>query len=367
MQAAVSHWLARLSPYAWAAAVLLWASSVVIWLDRFVDLAPVPIRQWLNDWHVYAAGGRDLLAGTLYQVPLVSDYPIPVDAFNLPPASAAMAVPLLALPDQVAGTLFVILGIAAVAATAVLTARIVGARHVWLWSGAAFFLYSYGDWLPAAFLGNNTSIVLLFVAAALAAHLASRPTLGGVLLGVAIASKLWPAALLVPLARERSWRTLGWAIGTAGAIFLAALLWLGGLDALRGMVAALSTDVEPRPRQVLLGFTWLRVHTDWWPEWGGYVVALLLLLVPARGLTGYGLATLAGMAAIPNLWRHYLTTVAFGAVLLVAGLWRGRRARAGAATPVAEAAAEGRARVQPAEPDGALSGGKAAPNPDLGP
>jgi hypothetical protein len=87
------------------------------------------------------------------------------------------------------------------------------------------------------------------------------------------------------------------------------------------MVAALATDVEPGPTQFLFGFSWLRFHTDWWPQWGGYAVAVLLLLIPATGLTGYGIATLAGLSAIPNLWRHYLGTIVFGFALLARGLF----------------------------------------------
>jgi hypothetical protein len=355
MRALARAWLIRLSPYAWAATILLWASSVVIWLDRFMDLTRVPLPAWLNDWHVYAAGARDLLAGTLYQVPLVSDYPIPVNAFNLPPASAVTPIPFLLLPDNAAGTLFVVVNLACVAGAAVLTARIIGLERVWLWSGAGFFAYTFSDWVPAAFLGNNTPMVLLFVAGAIAAHLASRTVLGGVLLGVAIASKLWPAALLVPLARERAWATLGWAVGTAGVIMVVLLAWLGGPDVVRPMISAFSIDIDPNPRQVLLGFTWLRVHTDWWPEWGGYAAAVLLLLIPARGLTGYGLATIAGLAAIPNLWRHYLTTLAFGVVLLAAGLARLRRER----TVKVE-----RRRTGPASP---LAGAERAADSELGP
>ena len=76
-----------------------------------------------------------------------------------------------------------------------------------------------------------------------------------------------------------------------------------------------------------LGLAWLREAFEWWPEWGGFAVSALLLLIPARGLTGYGLATLAGMAAIPNLWRHYIETVVFGGVLI----WRGLTASRGEA------------------------------------
>jgi len=101
-QATVSEWAARLHPYAWAATVVLWAAAVILWLDRFQGAIQFPFRGWLTDWHVYAAGARDLLDGTLYTVPLVSPYPIPVDAFNLPPASALTAIPFLVLPDEVA-------------------------------------------------------------------------------------------------------------------------------------------------------------------------------------------------------------------------------------------------------------------------
>ena len=54
------------------------------------------------------------------------------------------------------------------------------------------------------------------------------PPWPAVLLGIAIATKLWPAALLVVLARERDWRAFGWAAGTAAAITVVLIIWLGG-------------------------------------------------------------------------------------------------------------------------------------------
>jgi hypothetical protein len=315
-------WLYRQPARPWIPALALWVGAVLIWADRFRGQLRDPNNGWLFDWHVYAAGAHDLFAGTLYRLPLVSPYKIPVDEFNLPPGAALTAAPFIAFPDAVGGALWVALNIAALAAAAVLTARIVGLRPAWLWSGAAFFLFTVTGWSAAAYLGNNTNLVLLLVAGCITAHLASRSAMSGVLLGVAIASKLWPAALLVPLARERSWRTVAWAVGSAALILGVSLLWLGGLDVIRPMIAALSLDVEPRPGQTLLAFTWLRIHTGWWPDWGGYVVALLILLIPSRGVTGYGIAILAGMAAIPNLWLHYVPTVVFGAVLAVQGRFR---------------------------------------------
>ena len=95
-------------------------------------------------------------------------------------------------------------------------------------------------------------------------------------------------------------------------------------------------EVTPRPTQILIGLTWLRVHTDWWPDWGGYAIAALLLLIPVKGRLGYGVATFAGMAAIPNLWRHYIGTIAFATVLVVAGLIRRREGAVSADAKSAE-------------------------------
>jgi hypothetical protein len=308
----------------WLVTAFIWALAVVVWVDRFAGLSVEPYKGWLVDWHVYAAGSRDLITGDLYNIRLVSPYPIPVTRYNMPPGSAILTLPFMIFPDAIAGTLWVLLNIVAVGATAVLTARIVNARPVWFWSGAAFFVYSLVGWGMPAMLGNNTPLVLLIVAGFVAAHLAERSTLAGALLGIAIATKLWPATFLVVLARERSWRTLAWAVGTAGVIFIGAVLWLGGLEVIGPMARSLTLTQEITNQRVL-GITWLRVYVDWWPAWGGFAIAVLLLLIPARGMAGYGLAALAGMAAIPNLWRHYLGTIIFGLVLLIRGLALFRR------------------------------------------
>jgi hypothetical protein len=274
---------------------------------------------WLYDWHVYAAGARDLIDGALYYVPLTSPYPIPVDSFNYPPIAALVVVPLLPFSDFIAGTVWVLLNIAAVAATAVIAVRILQLKEIALWSGAAFCLFSVSPWAQSALVGNNTAVVLLLVATFVLAQANHHRMIAGPVLGLAIAIKVWPATLLVVLIREREWRTALWAIGTSILLIGLSLVWLGGPTAIGPMVRALSTRDSVAPNDVVLGISWLRETVEWWPDWGGYAVAGLLLLIPARGLTGYGLATLAGMAAIPNLWRHYLETIVFGCALI----WRG--------------------------------------------
>ena len=229
----------------------LWVIAVGAWIVRIGRvLGPEPFRPWLLDWHVYAAGGQDFLARTLYHVPLESPYNIPVSSFNLPPAAAVTVLPFLVFPDDVGGTLWVLLNVAAVGAAAVLTTHLLRLRYPWLWAGAIFALYSISEWGVPALLGNNSPLVLLLVAGFVAVHLANRPVAGGLLLGVAIATKLWPATFLVVLARERDWRTFGWAAGTAAAITVVLILWLGGLSVIGPMVAALQVRDEIGPDQI---------------------------------------------------------------------------------------------------------------------
>ena len=75
----------------------------------------------------------------------------------------------------------------------------------------------------------------------------------------------------------------------------------------------------------MIGISALRRSVDWWPVWGGAAVAVVLLLLPVRGRAGLGIAILAGLAAIPNLWNHYLPFVLMALALIGADLadrWR---------------------------------------------
>ena len=328
----VTRVMARVPTWVWIVLTIgLWAASAYAWYARFDALADRPFRLFLLDWHVYAAGGRDLVEGDLYHGLLRSQYAIPVERFNYPPLAAALALPFLLFPDHVGGPLFVIVNVAAVGGAAVLLAHIIRLPRPWLWGGAIFAIYSWNVFglARSGLVGNNTPLLLLFVAGFIATQLANRSATAGALLGIAIAIKLWPATLLVPLARERNWRTIAWAVGVAAATTAVLLLWLGGPTVIGPMLRALALRDELGPNELVVGITWLRERTDWWPDWGGYAVCALILLIPAKGLTGYGLAMFAGMAAIPNLWRHYYGTVIFAIVITVRGLMDRRRDGAG--------------------------------------
>ena len=118
-------------------------------------------------------------------------------------------MPLLPLPDQLAGTLWVILNLVAVAATGWLLLTAIHVRHAVAWAGLAFLAYTLHPWFHLALLGNNTPLVLFVTVAAIHQHLRGRTWASGLLLGVAIGLKLWPVALLPTLVRDRAWKTAG--------------------------------------------------------------------------------------------------------------------------------------------------------------
>ena len=315
-----------------------WTVATVIWVLFLATQQFWPTEIWLLDWHVYSAGAQDFLSGALYLEPLESVHRLPIGVFNYPPLSAIAAIPLLPVTDGVAGTFWVALNVAAVAATAVVVARILGARHPLLWGGLGFLAYTLHPWMKLAFLGNNTPLVLLLVSLFAEAHLSGRQRAAGVLLGAAIALKAWPLALVPLLVREGRWKAVAW---TAGVVGIAALVTLArlGTDVIGPAIVALQARAPIEPDNPVLLVSWLRVSQAWWPWWGGFAVAVAILAVPARGRVGIGLGILAGLAPIPNLWRTYLPTLVVAVLLVLSGFvqWPIRRREAPAAVPSEQA------------------------------
>ncbi len=159
---------------AWISAACMWLTA--LWIQQFA-----PRFDWLYDWHVYAAGAGDLVTHDLYHSPLTSGFPIPVDVFNLPPLAAAIVVPLMPLPDQVAGTLWVVINLVALAATGWMLLRALGIPRASAWGGLLFLLYTVHPWSLLALLGNNTPLVLFLVVAAFSEHSGGRARKAGIL------------------------------------------------------------------------------------------------------------------------------------------------------------------------------------------
>jgi hypothetical protein len=296
---------------------------------------------------VYTAGAKDFIDGTLYVTPLQSAYDLPVSHFNLPPLSAIAVIPFLFLPDSIGGTVWVVLNIVAVAGTAVLVARILGAQRQALWGAIGFLAFTVNPWMKLAFLGNNTPLVLFLVTAFAHEHLRSRERSAGALLGTAIALKLWPIALIPVLVRDRRWLSLAWAAVISGYVADVTVLWLGP-----GIVGPLATAMQERaliePENPVFYISWLRETQSWWPPWGAYVVAALLAAIPASGQLGIGLGIFAGLALVPNLWRTYVPTLVVGAIFVMRAVYELRiSSRSRDAHPIPAA----RPATQPAEPD----------------
>jgi hypothetical protein len=148
-------------------------------------------------------------------------------------------------------------------------------------------------------------------------YLNGHSRLAGVALGLAVATKLWPATLAVVAVRERRWPVLGWAVGLIVVQGLIVLAWLGP-DVIGPMLGTVREQIPPTG--YLLGPTAIPGLRDFWNAGLGLLVGVGVLLIPARGRLGLGLAILAAMAVIGNLWIHYAPTIAFALVLVVAGI-----------------------------------------------
>ncbi|MCV0404489.1 MAG: glycosyltransferase 87 family protein [Chloroflexi bacterium] len=280
---------------------------------------PTPPTIWLYDWHVYAAGAHDVISGELYREPLVfPGWPLPVNAYNLPPASAVWAIPFISVPESVGSIAWLVVGFGAWVGAWVYAIHLLRLRPAWAWTGIAVFVYGQlAYWFTAnVVLGNVNHLVLAVLALFVAAHRASAERAAGVLLGLAVATKLWPVLVLVPLARQGRHRTVLWAVGSAITATAIPIAWLG-VDAIMPMVSALRSSVPIEPGVAVIFTSALRLIYDWWPDWGGVVVAAGLLAIPARGLSGIGLALIAGVSVIPNIWDHYLPTLLFAGALVL--------------------------------------------------
>jgi hypothetical protein len=314
-------------------------TACIIWALLLLSQQLRPLSYWLQDWHVYAEGARDFLNHELYYEPLVTQYRLAVDQFNYPPLSAIVVIPLLLLPDSLGGTVWVIGNLAAVAATGVLVARTLGARQPAMWGALGFLAYTVHPWVDLALNGNNTPLVLCLIAAFAHQHLHRHDRSAGVLLGAAIALKLWPAALLPLLLRERRPESLLFVGLVVCGTVLASVTWLGP-DVIGAAVAAMQVRAVVEPWNPVLYISWLRETIPWWPTWAGYFIAVVLALIPARGMIGIGLGIFAGLAAVPNLWRTYLPTLVVAGAFTLAGVRAISRRR-----QIATARSEGAAAI----------------------
>lgn len=321
----------------------VWITFLAVGVIWTAAIDPTPHHVWLYDWHVYAAGAVDLIGRDLYRAVLeFPGWPLPVAAYNLPPFTAVWAMPLLGLPDETAGIVWVALGALVWASAWWVALRLLNVPLAWAWTGIALALYAIVfRWFPAnILLGTINHLVLGLVVGFTLAHVRGHARIAGLLLGVAIATKLWPVLILVPLLRERSWPSIRWSIGTAAIATLLPILWLGP-EVIGPMVTGLQLKVPIESGNPVLWTTAFRQMWDWWPSWGAIAVAIVLLAIPARGLLAIGLAIIAGISVVPNIWDHYLPMLLVALAFVFSGLRSMQRVR-WPGTALARAARGGR-------------------------
>jgi Glycosyltransferase family 87 len=282
------------------------------------------------DWHVYLAGAHDLVDGTLYTKPLaLGSYPLSSPEFNLPPLSALWALPLLPLPVEVGGDIWQFLAAASIAVAGLVAADVAGLRRPWVWAGIVLGALSLTLlYLEGLHLGTNNYLVLGLVACFAWLYLCRHERAAGALLGIAIGTKLWPVVLLAMVLRERRWTVLAWCAGALTIQLLVFTVWLGP-GSWAEMIRLIRTHIPPTG--ILIGPTAVDGLREVWNSGLGIAVAIVLLLIPARGRVEIGIAILAGLAPIANLWVHYDPTILFALVLLLASGWR--RLTTGGAVP----------------------------------
>ena len=290
--------------------VLLSRFLLLLW--TVVRVSPLDVLGY--DWHVYEAASRQLAEGTLYSVPLTSDRPLPLPVFNQMPI-----VGFLATGIQSFGTHAELVWLLAQAVSFVtgLALALRALLRNWIgWLSVYLVLWSVTPWFNAdLLLGNINGFMTLLIGSFVALHMAGRQRSAGVVLGAAAAIKLWPIAFIPLLLRDRRRaELLGFAI-VFGALTLGLTLVLG-FDRLLNVAEALRHEAIVDDSVPIFWMSALRRIWDWWPMWGGALVGTALVLIPAKSRLGLGLAIMGGLSAVPNLWHHYLPTVAISAALL---------------------------------------------------
>ena len=304
---AIAGWLL----FAW----ISWAAIAWGWRETTGGVRQV-------DWHVYLAGARDLAVQQLYRHPLeLQGAVLSSPVFNLPPLAAGWALPLVGVPVVVGGEIWQAAAALCVAATAVIALHLGGLRRPLLRAGLLLGPLSLSLlYLEGLHLGTNNYLVLALVAGFAWAHLAGRQRAAGLLLALAVGTKLWPIVLAVPAIRERRWRTLRWLAAGLGLQAVLSFAWLG-----QGFVSDLMVSLQARipPTGLLIGPSADPMLRGAWNAGLGVAIAVLLLALPLRGRAGLGVAMLAGLAAIPNLWLTYGLTALLAVDLVIADLLPG--------------------------------------------
>jgi alpha-1,2-mannosyltransferase len=175
-----------------------------------------------------SAAHADIYAAFTHQAQNVA-----LSGFDYPPVVALLVTPLAYVPVNVAATLWLLVGVAATFAGAVIVTRTLLPATWPRLELAVFMTVLYAPATYNLWHGQMNPVVFLLLALALRSWVRGEQTRCGALIGVAAAIKLAPVVLLLLFLRRRWWK------GTAAAGAVLAVSFGGGV-----LVYGLHTTVE---------------------------------------------------------------------------------------------------------------------------
>ncbi len=262
------------------------------------------------------------------------------------PTASLLLLPVAWLDHAGARATWTLLGLACLAAAAVLLLRHLRARGAWLPACLAGLLL-FQPVYEQVHQGQNYLVMLLLLTAAWLGYRRRAPALAGISLGLMLAPKLLGGYLWLLFLLERRWSALAWGIGTAAAVALASLPWIGtgAWMAFLGELPALAhqPDIAITAHQTQTGFLHHMLAPDPWynpappidapwlapgAAWAGFAALLGASLFAARRAPGsdlaFALMVMLNLILGP-LSVDYQYTITLLPIALLAGLAREER------------------------------------------
>lgn len=289
------------------------------------------------DLDVYLRGGQQVLTDStqLYETSGV----LP---FTYPPLAALIFVPLAALPEAAAGTVFMAGSLLCWVYVVSTWAGVAGQRWGWspkshaIWVTVLVLLAIAFEPVRATF---GYGQINHYLAALLTlAWKTPRPWLRGLALALCISIKLTPAIFGLWLLARRDWRGIGWTAlaGVSGlALSFAAMptaftrYWIDGI----GFDASRVGPVGRVTNQSLNGMLW-RLLGDGGSRLAWVVLAAMVALIAYRLATtlvkrqrddwAFLVVAFSGLLISPISWSHHWVWLVPAAVLLTAEAWATR-------------------------------------------
>ena len=143
-----------------------------------------------------------------------------------PPTNVALVVPLAALPYRAARIIWLLLMAACSGVAVGMLVRTLGLSRRWAVITGIGVL-ALPVFQKDLVYGQSNGILLLLLVVAWHSLLRGSDRAAGLSLGAAAAIKVFPVLMVIPLIRERKWRSLWWMVGTAAVLSAAGALIVG--------------------------------------------------------------------------------------------------------------------------------------------